>query len=194
MGSIWLSRKAFLYFGGAFILLLGGAIVLSAPYHTTGYISMEGDLSAFEIWEGAGYYSQLEISIIVQPAYQNNTVEIDIHIHNNETLAITSANITLTMTDILPEVESPTYEKLTIVDLDYGAYTIHTDRISGAADFDLGLTQVSDSRTFVVIGGIMNIVGLIMGATGYLVSGILITSGDEAIVYWGSDYLPPKTV
>ena len=194
MGSIWLSKKAFLYFGGAFILLFGGVIVLNAPYHTTGYISMRGDVSAFEIWEGAGYYPQLEISILVHPEFGNNTVEIDILIQNNDTLAITMVNMTLTRADILPDVESPTYEGIEIVDLDGGNYTIYTDRIEGAADFDFGMTQVSESRTFVVIGGIMNIVGLIMGAAGYFVGGTLISSGEDAIVDWGSDYPPPKNV
>ncbi|MHA1576927.1 MAG: hypothetical protein ACTSU3_06165, partial [Candidatus Thorarchaeota archaeon] len=75
-----------------------------------------------------------------------------------------------------------------------GPYTIYTDTIVGAADFDFGMTQLSESRTFVVIGGIMNIVGLIMGASGYFVGGTLITSGEEAILDWGSDYPPPKNV
>ena len=117
MGSVWLSKKAFLYFGGAFVLLLGGVIVLSAPYHTTGYISMQGDVSAFEIWEEVGYYPQLEISILVHPEFGNNTVEIDIHIQNNDTLAITPVNMTLTTANILTDVESPTYEGIVIVDL-----------------------------------------------------------------------------
>ena len=121
-------------------------------------------------------------------------MEIDIHIQNNDTLAITSINMTLTIADILPDVESPTYEGIEIVDLEAGGYTIHTDRIEGAADFDFGMTQVSESRTFVVIGGIMNIVGLIMGAAGYFVGGTLISSGEDAIIDWGSDYPPPKNV
>jgi hypothetical protein len=186
MGNPWLSKKAFFYFGGAFVLLLGGAIVLMAPYHYTGYVALENDIDAFEIWEGTGYYPQLEVAVTVTPN-ANNSVYVDILICNNETLAEHFVNMTLTMDDQIDDASYVVYEQRAVVDLDVGNYTISYVRIEGAADMDVALTQLSDSRTYIVTGGIMNIAGLIMGATGYCIGGSLIPSGDEAIVEWGWD-------
>ena len=186
MGNLWLSKKAFLYFGGTFVLLLGGAIVLMAPYHYTGYVALQGDIDAFEIWEGTGYYSQLEVAITVTPSL-NNSVFVDIRFRNNATFVMNTVNMTLSTADSLLEVERLTYEKRVILDLDPGNYTIFIDRIEGASDMDIAFTQISDSRTYIVTGGIMNIAGLLMGATGYCIGGSLIPTGDEAIVEWGWD-------
>ncbi len=186
MGSPWLSKKAFLYFGGTFVLLLGGVIVLMAPYHYTGYIVLQGDTDAFEIWEGTGYYPQLEVAVTVTPS-TNNSVFVDIRFRNNATLVTNTVNMTLSSADRLPATKILTYEKRVVLDLDAGNYTIHIDRIEGAADIDISFTQISDSRTYIITGGIMNIAGLIMGATGYCIGGSLIPSGDEAIVEWGWD-------
>ncbi|MFW9847998.1 MAG: hypothetical protein ACFFF4_02595 [Candidatus Thorarchaeota archaeon] len=186
MGNPWLSKKAFFYFGGAFVLLLGGAIVLMAPYHYTGYVALRGDIDAFEIWDSSGYYPQLEVAVTVVPE-TNDSVYVDIRLRNNETLVTSFVNMTMTSDDRLPEADRLTYEKRVIVDLDPGNYTIFFDRIEGAADIDVAFTQLSDSRAYIVTGGVMNIVGLIMGATGYCIGGTLIPSGDETIVEWGWD-------
>ncbi|MHA1907751.1 MAG: hypothetical protein ACW98Y_10695 [Candidatus Thorarchaeota archaeon] len=186
MGNPWLSKKAFFYFGGAFVLLLGGAIVLMAPYHYTGYVALQGDVDAFEIWEGIGYYHQLEVAVTVTPD-ANNSVYVDVLFRNNETLVENWVNMSLTSDDRLPEASYVVYEQREIVDLIPGNYTIFFERIEGAADMDIAFTQLSESRTYIVTGGIMNIAGLIMGATGYCVGGSLIPSGDEAIVEWGWD-------
>lgn len=201
---LW-SKKAFCYFGGAFILLLGGAIIVVAPYHATGYIAQHGDIDAFSIWDEPGYYPQLDIGFRVQPRLRDNDVNIILTIRNNDTLEEIPVNVTLTITDKLAESQpignedadtavSPTiYERHLIVDLDPGNYTIWVVVINGASDVELSLTQVSDSRTFIVIGGMMNIIGLIMGATGYLIGGSLIPSGEDTIVDYGV-YEPRKDV
>ena len=128
MSNPWLSKKAFLYFGGTFVLLLGGAIVLMAPYHYTGYVALHGDIDAFEIWEGTGYYSQLEVAITVTPSL-NNSVFVDIRFINNETLVTNTLNMTLSAADSLLDAERLIYEKRVILDLDPGNYTIFIDRI-----------------------------------------------------------------
>ncbi|GAH67456.1 unnamed protein product, partial [marine sediment metagenome] len=131
MGNPWKSKKAFLYFGGAFVLLLGGAIVLMAPYHYTGYVAVQGDIDAFEIWERTGYYSQLEVAISVNP-HLNGTVFVDIRFRNNKTLVTDIVNMTLTMADRLPDTDQLKYEQRVVIDLDPGNYTIFIDRIEGA--------------------------------------------------------------
>ncbi|MHA2426076.1 MAG: hypothetical protein ACXAEF_14895, partial [Candidatus Thorarchaeota archaeon] len=102
MGNPWLSKKAFFYFGGAFVLLLGGAIVLMAPYHYTGYVALQGDIDAFEIWEGTGYYPQLEIAVTDTPI-SNDSVYVDLLITNNDTLIDNTVNMTLSTADSLPD-------------------------------------------------------------------------------------------
>jgi len=186
MGNPWLSKKAFLYFGGAFILLLGGAIVLMAPYHYTGYVALQGDVDAFEIWDNTGYYPQLEIAVTVTPSL-NESVYVDVRVVNNETLVTNTMNMTLTLQDRLVDSELLKYEKRHIMDLDAGNYTIYIDRIEGATDMDISFTQISDSRVYIVSGGVMNIVGLFMGAMGYCIGGSLIPTGEETIVEWGWD-------
>ncbi|MDF1539950.1 MAG: hypothetical protein P1Q69_13720 [Candidatus Thorarchaeota archaeon] len=186
MGNPWLSKKAFLYFGGAFVLLLGGVIVLMAPYHYTGYVALQGDTDAFEIWDTAGYYPQLEIAVTVTPEI-NESVYVDIRVINNETHVTHTMNITLSTDDMLQDTERLLYEKRQIIDLNPGNYTIFVDRIEGATDMDISFTQISDSRLYIVTGGVMNIVGLFMGAFGYCIGGSLIPTGEEAIVEWGWD-------
>ncbi len=184
MGSPWLSKKAFLYFGGAFILLLGGAIVVMAPYHYTGFIALPGDASAFDMWARPGFYPEMEVSVSVTPDH-NGTVSVNLRIVENVTLETHVVNMTLTSVDRVPD--KSTYEKMTSFPLEAGAYTIYIDSIVGASDVDISFTQVSDSRNFIVAGGIMNIVGLLMGAMGYCVGGSVIPTGNETIVEWGFD-------
>jgi hypothetical protein len=187
MGNPLWSKKAFLYFGGAFVILLGGAIILMAPYHYTGYVALQGDMDAFDIWAGTGYYDQLEISVLVTPQDEYTTVYVDIMIVNNATLEETPINMTLGFIDALNGTSYVVYERSVILDLEVGAYTIFYDRIQGASDMDVSLKQISDSRIFIEAGGWMNIIGLIMGALGYFVGGSVIPTGDEAIVQWGYD-------
>ncbi|UCE11200.1 MAG: hypothetical protein JSW61_04485 [Candidatus Thorarchaeota archaeon] len=186
MGSPWFSKKAFLYFGGAAVILIGGAIILNAPYHAFGYIATTGDEYAFEMWESAGFYDQIEIVMAARPS-NDTTIYIDLRIVDNDTLEERIFNITLNSADRLEDVQPMTYEERTIIELGYGNYTINLDRVDGITWIDVAYTQLSDSRTFIVVGGAMNILGLIMGAAGYCVSGTLITSEEETIVEWGYD-------
>ena len=165
-------------------MLLGGAIVVLAPYHYTSYISSEGDTSSFDIWEGRGYYPQLEITTTARPE-TNGSVTVDISIKNNDTQSIQFVNITMTMSNRMPNVEPLTYENREIVDLQTAPYTIRVERIEGASNIELSLKQISDSRLYIVSGGILNIVGLLMGAAGYCIGGSLVPSGDDVIVDWG---------
>jgi hypothetical protein len=186
LGSPWFSKKAFLYFGGAAIILIGGAVVLSAPYHSFGYVATSGDDYAFEMWESTGFYDQLEIVASARPA-NDTTINIDVRIVNNDTQATVTTNFSLTSANRLEDVNPLTYENRTLLDLDFGNYTIFIDRVDGIIWIDFAYTQSSDSRTFIVVGGAMNILGLIMGAAGYCVSGTLVSSDDETIVEWGYD-------
>ena len=184
LGNPWLSKKAFLYFGGAFVLLLGGVIVLIAPYHYTGYIVEQGDTDTFEMWSGAGFHPQLEIAVLVRPI-TNNSVQVDITFTSFASSEVHVVNMTLSEIDTVPATDQLAYEKRVIIDLDYGNYSVVVDRIDNASNLDISYTQISDSRNFIVTGGLMNIAGLIMGGIGYCVEGSFIPSGDEAIVDWG---------
>ncbi len=167
-------------------MLLGGAIILNAPYHHMGYIAYEGDVYAFEIWGGAGYYPELEVSLQAN-AGNSTTIRVDMRFVNNDTLDVYILNVTLNDADRLLEVESITYEERNLVHLPFGNYTFYVDRLDGFPRIDIAYTQTSDSRTYIVLGGSMNIIGLIMGAAGYFVGGTLISSGDEALYDWGYD-------
>jgi len=184
MGSPLLSKKAFLYFGGAAILLLGGIIVVMAPYHYTGFIALPGDASTFDIWDRPGFHEELEISVVVNPE-DNGSVLVNLRIVANVTLDTTVVNMSLSQVDRIPD--KSTYEKHTTFPLEAGPYTIHVDSIIGASDVDIAFTQISDSRNYIVTGGVMNIVGLFMGAFGYCIGGSMIPSGNETIVDWGFD-------
>jgi hypothetical protein len=93
--------------------------------------------------------------------------------------------MTLSEIDTVPSTDRLAYEQRVTIDLDYGNYTINVDRVDNAANLDISFTQISDSRTFIVTGGLLNIAGLFMGGIGYCVKGSFIPSGDEAIVDWG---------
>ena len=166
------------------MLLLGGVIVLIAPYHYTGYIAQQGDTDVFEMWNAPGFHSQLEIAILVRPI-TNNSVHVDITIIETTTSATHVVNMTLSEIDTVPSTDRLAYEQRVTIDLDYGNYTINVDRVDNAANLDISFTQISDSRTFIVTGGLLNIAGLFMGGIGYCVKGSFIPSGDEAIVDWG---------
>ncbi|MBN2228545.1 MAG: hypothetical protein JW779_03055 [Candidatus Thorarchaeota archaeon] len=184
MGSIWFSKKAFLYFGGAAVILLGGLIVVLAPYHYINFSVIESDQRTFEIFDESGYYPQLEVSVSLRPLNQT-TVYIDLSIFNNVTMSTTPVNLTLTEVNQLQSTENVIYEYTELIDLAVGNYTIHIDSVEGSTIIDLGLNQVSDSRLYIVSGGLMNIGGILMGIGGYFVPGTFLPSDSDTIIDWG---------
>ena len=184
MAERWFKLKAFLYFGGAAIIIIGGTIVVNAPYHYIGFVGRAGDLSSFDIYGQSGYYPQLEIAVSVK-AENSSIIAADFVVTNNDTLEVHVVNITLTNNDLVEDTDPPVYREAQLVDLEPGNYTVEMAGLSGATWADVSYKQMSDSRTFIVVGGTMNIVGLIMGAAGYFVPGSLIPKGDETIIDWG---------
>jgi len=186
MGSIWFSKKAFLYFGGAFIILLGGAIVLMAPYHYVNLAVIENDQRTFDIWDSQGYYPQLEISVSVRPGNQT-PIYLDLVFVENTTLDTYAVNFTLTEEHLIETPDATFYEASMIVDIAVGNYTLTIDRVFGSTLVDLGIEQVSDSKIYVGVGGSMNILGLVMGISGYFVAGTFLPTDSDTIVEWGYD-------
>lgn len=186
MGSIWLSKKAFLYFGGAFIILLGGAIVLMAPYHYVNLAVTQNAQRTFSVWDSQGYYPQLEVSVSVRPG-NTTPIYIDIVFVENSTLDTYTVNFTLTAEHIVETPDSTFYEASMIIDIDPGNYTLTMDRVYGTSLVDLGIEQMSDSKIYVGIGGSMNIIGLIMAIGGYFVAGTFLPTDSDTIVEWGYD-------
>ncbi|MHA2142662.1 MAG: hypothetical protein ACXADC_11810 [Candidatus Thorarchaeota archaeon] len=184
MGSPWRSKKAFLYFGGAFIILLGAAIVLSAPYNYIGYRGGENERMAFTLHSRAGYYPQLEISLSLHPS-NTTVVLVDFSVESNTSSQVYTTNFTLSPSDMVPDSNPAIYVARQTIDVPSGNYTVIVDQANGTGTMDIGLTQISDSRLFIVTGGAMNIIGLFMGGAGYFVSGALLPTGDEMIVDWG---------
>lgn len=184
MGSIWFSKKAFLYFGGAAIILIGGAIVLMSPYHFINFAVIENDHRAFSVWDKQGYYPQLEISVSLRPG-NSTVVEIGIVLQENSTLDTTIVNMTLDQDNLVQVQDAVFLDGSTIVDIPVGNYTIIMDQIIGAGMIDIGFNQASDSTLFIFIGGSMNIIGLIMGISGYFVAGTLLPTDTDIIVEWG---------
>ncbi|MFW9966609.1 MAG: hypothetical protein ACFFEA_05590 [Candidatus Thorarchaeota archaeon] len=185
MGSPWRSKKAFLYFGGAFVIILGAMIVLSAPYNFVLYRAGAGENIYFTLHDREGYYPRLEISLDLRPSNTTNAVLVDFSVANNETAQVTTVNFTLTSLDMVPDSNPPVLVARQTIDISPGNYTIAIDRANGVVFMDVGLTQHSDSRLYIVTGGMMNIIGLFMGGAGYFVSGTFLPTGDEMIVDWG---------
>ena len=184
MGSVWFSKKAFLYFGGAAIILIGGAIVLMAPYHYINFAVLENDQRTFDIWDRQGYYPQLEVSVTLRPG-NSSTVEIGIVLFENVTLDTYIVNMTLNQNDIVETADDILYEDRLLVDIAYGNYTVTIDQVSGAGLIDVGFKQSSDSDLFIFVGGSMNIIGLFMGIGGYFVAGTFLPTDSDIIVEWG---------
>lgn len=184
MGSIWFSKKAFFYFGGLAIILIGGVVVVSSPYHYINYSVTENIHRPWTMYDASGYYPQLEISISVRPANQT-TVQLDLVITENSTLENTFVNMTIGVEYQLQGPDVIIYEYSEIIDLPVGNYTVYLDNVEGVGSVDLGLNQVSDSRLWIVSGGIMNIAGIIMGILGYLVPGSFLPSDSDTIIEWG---------
>ncbi len=187
MSSPWRTKKAFLYFGGAFIILLGGAIILLSPYNYIQYRPLEGEFMPFTIKDSPGYYPQFEISVTCHPEDGTEYVLIDFAVRNNETSEVFWMNFTLSSLDMVPDSNPPSYVARMHSDIEPGNYSIAGMRYEGTIIIDVGFTQFSDSRLFIVTGGIMNIVGLFMGMAGYFVAGAFLPTGDDIIVDWGYD-------
>lgn len=186
MGSIWFSKKSFLYFGGVAIILIGGLIVVMSPYHYINYNISENVQRPWEVYDEAGYYPQVEISVSLQPS--NATyVYLDLVIMDNVTLETTFLNMTVGPEHQLQGPDLIIYEYSEIIDLPVGNYTVFFDRIDGAGSIDFGLNQISDSRIWIVTGGSMNILGIFMGIGGYFVPGTFLPSDTDTIVEWGYD-------
>ncbi len=177
-------KKAFLYFGGAFIILLGGAIVVMAPYHAISIPFTDEHAATWEMWEGSGFYPVLELKIETRGV--NTTMAyVDLLFVNNDTLDQFVLNFTMDSENVLPGSNPPVFMDETTLNLDYGNYTIHIERIENVGLLDLSMEQKNDRRNFVILGGSMNIIGIIMGISGWCVSGSFISSGEETIVQWG---------
>jgi len=186
MGSIWFSKKAFLYFGGVAVILIGGLVVIASPYHYINYSVSENIHRPWSIYDAAGYYPQVEISISVRPA-NATTIILDLVIYENSTMETTMVNMTLGPEYQVIGPDFILYEYSEIIDLPVGNYTVYFDNVEGVGGIDLGLNQISDSRFWIVSGGIMNILGIVMGIGGYLVPGSFLPSDSDTIVEWGYD-------
>jgi hypothetical protein len=186
MGSVWFSKKAFLYFGGAAIIIIGGLIVAMSPYHYFNYALSENQRRPWLMKSDGGYYPELEVSISIRPSNET-IVSLDLVFMNNDTLDLTFVNMTLGPEHQLEGPDVVIYEYSEVIDLSFGNYTVYFDNIEGAGLVDLGLQQISDSRLWIVVGGSMNILGIIMGILGYLVPGSFLPSDSDTIVEWGYD-------
>ena len=184
MGSVWFSKKAFLYFGGAIIIIIGGAIVYMSPYHFIDFAVTEHDQRTFDIWNKNGYYEKLEVAVSLRPG-NSTVIDIGLVFTENTTLNTIIINMTLDQNNKVETRDAVFYEASTIVDIPYGNYTVRVDELIGAGIFDLGLRQLSDSKLWIGIGGSMNILGLIMAATGYMVRGTFLPTESDTIVDWG---------
>ena len=186
MGSVWFSKKAFLYFGGAIIILIGGAIVYMSPYHYINFAVREGDQRTFSVWNKDGYHEQIEVAVSLRPG-NSSVIQIGLVMTENRTLDTILINMTLDQNNLVETRDNRYYEGSTIIDVPYGNYTLRVDQLTGVGQFDLGLKQVSDSRLWIAIGGSMNIIGLLMGVAGYMVRGTFLPSDSDTIVEWGYD-------
>ena len=180
------SKKAFLYFGGLAIILIGGIVVVSSPYHYINYSVSENIRRPWTMYDASGYYPQLEISISIRPG-NATIVQLDLVIEDNSTMENIFVNMTLGPEHQLQGPDAVIYEYSEIIDLSIGNYTVYFDNTEGVGSIDLGLNQMSDSRLWIVAGGTMNIIGIIMGILGYLVPGSFLPSDSDTIVEWGYD-------
>lgn len=175
-----------MYFGGAAVILIGGAIVLLAPYHYVNYSMSENGIRGFEIWEAQGYYPYLEISVSTR-AGNVSEVNLDFILVENVTHDTYAVNFTLTEDDLIEAQGTSFYEADKLIDLPVGNYTVILDHVIGTTQVDVGLNQASDSRIYITVGGSMNIIGLVMCISGYLVSGTFLPTDSDTIVEWGYD-------
>ena len=108
-------------------------------------------------------------------------------LQNNATDELTFVNMSLSPENQIVGPDTVIYEYSVNIDLPIGDYTIWFDRVEGAGLIDLGLQQASDARVWIVTGGSMNIIGVVMGIAGYLVPGSFLPSDSDTIVEWGYD-------
>ena len=186
MGSVWFSKKAFLYFGGVAVILIGGFIVIASPYHYINYSVSENVQRPWIQYDESGYYPQVEISVSVRPANATSVI-LDLALYDNDTLQTQFVNFTLGPEHQVIGPDVIIYEYAEIVDLAVGNYTVYFANVDGVGNVDLGLNQVSDSRFWIVTGGMMNIIGIVMGILGYLVPGSFLPTDSDTIVEWGYD-------
>jgi len=184
MGSVWLSKKAFLYFGGAVIILIGGALVLMAPYHFNNFAVIENQQRTFSVLDQEGFYPRLEITVTTRIG-NYSIVNIGFVLVENTTHETYIINITLDESNRIEAQEQVFLEDFIVVDIDPGNYTITFEQIEGIGRIDIGFEQSSDSRLFVFVGGSMNIIGLLMGIAGYLMPGTILPTDSDTIVDWG---------
>lgn len=182
--ATWKSKKAFLYFGGAFIILLGGVIILVAPYHYLWFVARPGEARSFSVWEGSGFYSQMEFKFSVTPG-NISEVDTEIAVRNDNLDTIHLFNFSLTTSDAVGPITQRQFRKSYLLDIEVGDYSIIILRVIGLDFVEIELTQTSDSRLYIVTGGSFNILGLFMGVLGYIVAGSFLPTGDEIIVDWG---------
>ncbi|MFW9807347.1 MAG: hypothetical protein ACFFFK_11520 [Candidatus Thorarchaeota archaeon] len=186
MGSVWLSKKAFLYFGGAAIILIGGAIVVMAPYHYINFSVMQNDRRTYNVWDKDGYYPQVEFSVSMRLG-NTTDVRVGLVMTENSTFDVYIINITLNEDNVIETNDATYLEGSVLQDIPFGNYTVRVDEVIGATLFDLGLKQSSDSRLFITVGGSMNIIGLVMCIGGYFVPGQFLPTDSDTIVEWGYD-------
>ncbi|MGD9397261.1 MAG: hypothetical protein PVJ05_12590 [Candidatus Thorarchaeota archaeon] len=193
MGSVWLSKKAFLYFGGTAIILIGGALVLMAPYHFNNFAVIENQQRSFSVWDQDGYYPRLEITVTTRLG-NSSIVNIGFVLVENTTLETYVINITLDQSNRVEADDQIFLEDFIVVDINPGNYTITFEQIDGIGRIDIGFEQSSDSRLFVFVGGSMNIIGLLMGIGGYIMPGTFLPTDSDTIVDWGyEDEEDPRT-
>jgi hypothetical protein len=184
MGSVWLSKKAFLYFGGTAIILIGGALVLMAPYHFNNFAVIENQQRSFSVLDQDGYYPRLEITVTTRIG-NSSIVNIGFVLVENSTLETYVVNITLDESNRIETQDEVYLEDFLFVNIDPGNYTITFEQIDGIGRIDIGFEQSSDSRLFVFTGASMNIIGLLMGIAGYLMPGAFLPTDSDTIVDWG---------
>ncbi|MFW9889532.1 MAG: hypothetical protein ACFFER_15195 [Candidatus Thorarchaeota archaeon] len=160
--------------------------MLRAPYNIVIFRTSIGEELPFTIRDVAGYYPQLEISLdILASANTTTPIAIDFTVRSDELPQTYVVNFTLTSDDKVPGSNPPAFVSRRTIDVVPGNYTITLDRANETALMDIGFTQMSDSRLFIVVGGSLNIIGLIMGGAGWFITGSFLPTGDETIVEWG---------
>jgi hypothetical protein len=180
----WKTKKAILYFGGTFVILLGGTIILLAPYPYRWFLLRENEPQAFTMHDGPSYYPELEITLIV--THMNGSeADASISFRSNNTQISRLVNMTVTSSDSVGPTTAIRYQKSTTIDLDFDDYTLTIVGLNGTQWAEIELTQTTDFRLYIITGGSLNIIGLMMGFSGYMVSGSLLPTSDDFIVDWG---------
>ncbi len=186
MRNPWLIAKAFLYFGGAAVIIIGGIIVLMAPYNYVGFLANTGSDFDFEIVEAPGFYDQFTIIVRAKPA-NLSVIIVDLAVIYQNTSEVTTVNMTLTSDDLVPNSNPPVYMQSHTLSVRPGNYTIVVERLVGVSWIDLSFKQATESKTFAMVGGMLNIIGLVMAIAGYFLPGSFLPSSEYRVVGWGYD-------